>query len=494
MWFAQPFEAYLGRIAVSDVAAWYERYGDRLFDQNIRMQLGLTKVNNELVDTLVNHPGAFWYYNNGITVLCESAALFSKRRSKPDAVDLTLKGASVVNGAQTVAAIHAAMRIDAAKASQAYVSVKVVTTRNTPPDFGPTVTRATNTQNQVEARDFVALDPVQRDIREDFTLTLNKEYTYKRGELDPDPDAGCSVTNAALALACAHDTPALAVRAKNNRDTLWERGPSGTYDILFHRRTPSACQIWRSFQVLHRVQLALASGQPEREGRASAIASQGDYIIAHLVFRQLAMDRIDSPDYDWDVELGKVPDLAATVLGWLINGVDAEFGPHALLKYTLRSPDNVRTLVRRVSSFMAAGLPVPDLAAEYRPSVPERRIRRQNAIHTLVDAGRIREGTQLVFKTRVTRERIAVTPWLDDDPRRSQATWVNHRSRPLLWAYDGQRYSPTGLVTRIWDLAGWTGQPVAVQGTAQWHVAGEGSLAGIAKAIRDDYESPKDIA
>jgi hypothetical protein len=57
-----------------------------------------------------------------------------------------------------------------------------------------------------------------------------------------------------------------------------------------------------------------------------------------------------------------------------------------------------------------------------------------------------------------------------------------------LWAYDGQRYSPTGLVTRIWMLANWTGRPAAVQGTAQWHVQGEGSLADIARAIQDDYD------
>lgn len=493
MHLAEPFEAYQGRISVADIADWYQQHGERLFEQNIRKSLGLTRVNQELVDTLTTNPDDFWYYNNGITVLCESAQRHSWSRAAHAPIELQLGGASVVNGAQTVAAITAAMQTDPAIAGRAYVAVKVVTTRSCPPDFGMMVTRATNTQNQVEPRDFVALDPVQWSIREDFILSLHKEYTYKRGELDPASDAGCSVTHAALALACASDNPDLAVRAKNNRDTLWEPGPSGAYFLLFQRVTPTACRIWRSLQVFRQVQASLSRGRDEREGRASAIAVNGDYLITHIVYRQLAVDRIDDMDYDWDSELGKVLDLTTAALGWLVWRVDEEFGSSSFIKSTLTNPERCRTLVLRVISDMVSGDHVPEMPAEYRPTVPERRLRRQNAVHTLVDAGRISEGTVLTFKTRVSRERAAVDPWLGEDPRRAQATWVNHRSRPLLWAYDGQRYSPTGLVTKIWKLAGWSASPVAVAGPSQWYVPGEGSLWYMAKAIQDDYEPTENI-
>lgn len=488
----EPFEAYQGRLSASDVADWYTRHGDRLFEQNIRKSLGLTRVNQELVDTLITSPADFWYYNNGITVLCDSTERYQPSRATYSPIDLTLKGASVVNGAQTVAAIHEAIQRDPGQVGQAYVSVKIVTTRNTPGDFGGMVTRATNTQNHVEPRDFVALDPVQWSIREDFALTLHKEYVYKRGERDPDPDAGCSVTHAAVALACANGNLDLAVRAKTNRDTLWEQGNAGAYDILFHRMTPTAPQIWRSSHVFRQVQKALTAGEEERGGRAGAIAMQGDYLIAHTVFRQLALSKIDDLDYDWDIELRKVPELTASALTWLIIRVDEEFGATSLVKNTFANPTRCRTLVRRVLSDLATGQATPDLPPGYHPTPPERRLRRQNAVHAIVDAGWISEGTMLTFKARVSRERAWVDPWLAEDTKRVQATWVNHRSRPLLWSYDGQRYSPTGLVTRIWDLSGWAEQPVAVQGTAQWYVPGEGSLADIAKAIQDDYESPED--
>lgn len=489
MHLAEPFEAYQGRVSASDVAEWFDQHGDRLFEQNIRKSLGLTRVNQELVDTLTDDPGDFWYFNNGITVLCDSVERFSWSRAAHGPIELTLKGASVVNGAQTATAIHAAMQSDPLHAEQAYVSIKVVTTKNTPGDFGRLVTRATNTQNQVEPRDFVALDPVQWTIREDFMLTLRKQYAYKRGELEPAPDVGVSVTNAALSLACAHSNVELVVRTKINWDTLWESGSLGTYDILFHRGTPSAIQIWRCLQVYRAVQSWLADGQGEREGRASAIASNGDLLITHLVFRNLALDSIDELDFDWNLELVRIPGLAAAALGWLIYGVDEEFGPTSFIKNTFASVDRCRTLVRRVLADIAGDAPVPDLPAEYKPSEPEGRLRRPNAVSTLVDARRLREGAALTFVVRGQREREWVGPWLADDDRRSRATWVNSRGKPLLWAYDRQRYSPSGLVAKIWVLSGWPDHPVAVQGPSQWVVVGEGrTLWEIAKAIQDEGE------
>ncbi len=488
MHLAEPFEAYQGRVAASEVAVWYDNHGDRLFEQNIRKSLGLTRVNQELVETLTGRPEDFWYYNNGITVLCESAERRSWSKASYGPIELTLNGASVVNGAQTVAAVHAAMQSHAEAVTSAYISIKVVTTKNCPEDFGRAVTRATNTQNQVVPRDFVALDPTQWNIRQDFTLSLQKEYTFKRGEMDPPPDAGCSVTQAALALACAHSNPDITVRAKRNQDYLWEEGSAGGYAVLFKRATPSACQIWRSVQVLQLVRSCLSSGQNEREGRAQAIADDGDFIIAHLVFRQLGTEGIDDLDYDWSLELNKVPELTASALGWLIHHVDREFGPTSFISSTFTNLERCRILVGHVLNDMAVGAPVPEFPAAYRPSGTEHRQRRQNAVPTLVDAGRIAEGTTLFFEIKGQREREMVGQWLADDPRRGRASWVNQRSKPLLWAYDGQRYSPSGLVTKIWIESGWPDHPVAVQGPGQWNVPGEGSLWDLAKAIQDEHE------
>ncbi|KUO16814.1 hypothetical protein AQJ91_34190 [Streptomyces dysideae] len=48
-----------------------------------------------------------------------------------------------------------------------------------------------------------------------------------------------------------------------------------------------------------------------------------------------------------------------------------------------------------------------------------------------------------------TVEELAIGAWLDEDPRRRRATWVNDRRTPILWEADGKRYSPTGLVAQM---------------------------------------------
>lgn len=483
---AEPFEAYQGRVSVSEVAQWFEVNKDRIFEQNIRKSLGLTRVNQGLVETLVSRPLDFWHYNNGITVLCETAERHSWSKARYGPIELVLNGASVVNGAQTVAAIHAAMQRNPDEASQAYVSVKVVTTKNCPNDFGTAVTRATNTQNQVVPRDFVALDASQWAIRQDFALSLHKEYTFQRGELDPAPNVGCSVTQAALALACGHSNPDLAVRAKQNQDLLWEEGSGGAYAILFGRPTPSACQIWRSVQMLWAVRTSLKNEETEREGRAAAIADYGDLLLTHLVFRRLGSEGIDDLDYDWETVLEQVPELTRLSLQWLIYHVDSEFGATSFISSTFTNPERCQILVIRVLGSVASGAAVPDIPPEYRPAAPESKVRRRNAVPTLVEAGRIEEGTLLTFETKVQRERDSVGSWLAADARRGQATWVNHRSKPLLWSYDGERYSPSGLVKKIWEMSNWPDHPAAAQGPWYWHLAGEGSLWDLAVAIQDE--------
>ena len=486
----KPYGAYQGIVSVREVADWFDRYGLRIFEQNIRQPLGLTNVNKELIDTLTGSPWDFWYFNNGITVLCESAEVRPLILTAPDGpCEVTLKGASVVNGAQTVMAVQEAIRADPDRAGQASVSLKIITTVGRPVSFGTSVTKATNTQNRVESRDFVALDDIQRTLREDFALSLHKEYVYKRGEPDPEPGSGTSVAQVALALACAHSNLELAVRAKTNRDTLWERGQSGTYKVLFLSEEPTEWQAWRSVQVLRKVQGWIGESLAERYGRANAIAEYGELLIAHLVFRVLPYDLISDPQYDWDREVARAPGLAREALAWLIHRMDQVVAPGASLKGVFSSVDQSRTLADLVLADLQADEPTPELSPAYRPT-PRRR--RPNAVTTLVNAHRIADGDTVIFRAQSKREHEEVDGWLAANPRRTIATWVNHRLKPLLWAYDGNRYSPTGLVTKIWELSGWPDPPEAVRGPSQWYLADEGSLWDLAKTIQDEEQETSD--
>jgi hypothetical protein len=177
-----------------------------------------------------------------------------------------------------------------------------------------------------------------------------------------------------------------------------------------------------------------------------------------MVFRSLTLSHIDDLDYDWDVELRKVLSLTAAALNWLIIHVDEEFGATSFIKNTFTNPIRCRTLVQRVLSDMATGDAAPDLPPGYGPTA-ERKLRRQNAVHTLVDAGWIREGTALTFKTRVSRERDAVDSWLGRTPSapklpgstigpgRFYGPMTASVTRPLAWLRGSGRW-PAGQADR----------------------------------------------
>lgn len=65
----------VGRIAVTEIATLIERHGERLLERNIRRYLGLqgNRVNEGIRRTLMsNERNNFYFYNNGITLTCDS--------------------------------------------------------------------------------------------------------------------------------------------------------------------------------------------------------------------------------------------------------------------------------------------------------------------------------------------------------------------------------------------------------------------------------------
>ncbi|SCK52204.1 AIPR protein [Streptomyces sp. ScaeMP-e48] len=482
-----PLTAYQGTVPASNIAEWYREHESRLYEQNLRQALGTTRVNSGMLSTLVDEPENFWLFNNGVTVLCDQLKEEWPGRRRPDEpVHLHLSGVSVVNGAQTVAAAHRATEASPEAVEDAEVTVKVIVVDKGMLDLAQRITETTNTQNHVEQRDFIALDEVQAMIREDFMLSLQRSYVFKRGEPDPAPDEGCSVVHAAIALACAHRNTELVVRAKRDTDLLWERGSGGAYPRLFGER-PGAFQIWRSVLVHRAVGTALNEERKRFQKRAADVSQRGDLLVTHLVFQLLDQDRIDDPEYDWDLALQDVPGLTNRVLSWLIHHIDAEYGQTSFLSGTLTDAGRCKRLAELVLRDAERAGVIPDLPAVYKAAKEgKRKPRRPNAVPTLVDHGRITDGTPLHLRLWNKPEIDALTLWLAKDPRRGEATWVNDRTRCIVWAVDGRAYSPTRLVLNLYELAGWEEAPVAVQGPARWALDSGATLSELAGTLLDE--------
>ncbi|MFC9304187.1 AIPR family protein [Streptomyces albidoflavus] len=485
------YESYQGVVDAEQVADWAEQHGTNLFNLNIRKPLGRTPINNSLIATLTEEPANFWYYNNGITVLCDRVEKVERSARAPQQkpLMLTLHNASVVNGAQTVRAVAEALQKEDA-AAEAKIGVRIIVT-HAAQEFASDTTRATNRQNSVGDRDFVALDPVQGDILDEMRAELGLEYGVQRSEVDLPEESGCTVVEAAVALACAHADSQYAARIALALDPLWERGPQGVYDVLFRPR-PGVYLLWNAVQVVREVRRSLLDLRKRYEGRAAALTEHGTYLLAHLVFRLLDTEGIDEPDTkltwagDAKAETKEIVERLLPVTMQVIDGL-SERRPQ--IRAVCADVDRCREVSERVVEAMAEGKDgsAPDT---YRRVRPTRKRRRPNAVQVLVDKRVLPEGEPLALSTAYPTEADALKDWLAEDPQRSRATWTNHRTKPIVWAPDGKQYSPSGLITLMWEQAAWAERPVANQGTARWVTSSGDTLADLAWRTLGDLEEP----
>ncbi|MGV9616820.1 AIPR family protein [Nocardia xishanensis] len=486
-----PYLAYDGLVCAQELATWYIAHGERLYDRNVRRSLGLTDVNQTLVASLIDDPQGFWYRHNGITVQCDKIdhEFFAQRGpSKP--VRLTLHNASVVNGAQTVTSSHRAYEQNPDALVDAFVTVRIISVVDAPESFAKEITEATNTQNRMERRDFIAIDDVQARIREDLRLTLDKDYVLRRGEIDPPPAFGCSVHEAAVALACAHKDSALAAKINGTPDSVWEDGPDGVYPRLFGQQ-PTANEIWRSVQLIREVRDQLHRTRSMLSGRAASIADSGTLLIAHMVFQLVGADSMDGPDPEWESTLDTVGAHVESVLKQLIPLVNKLFGDGSYVTTTFTNKDRCERLVVATLRAIEDGTDTPELKQYQKPSA-SRSTTRSNVVPLIFDADGIAFGTELKYLPGPA-ETLAIGDWLDADSNRSSATWVKDRSKPLQWAVDGRHYSPTGLIRQIWREAGWEKAPGTIRGPKYWGVPDDGTLIEIADRIWQRYHADETL-
>jgi hypothetical protein len=290
----EPYVAYYGQVAVSDIAAWGS-YGVRLTSKNLRQFKGLTEINESMGKTLSANPEKFWYFNNGVTVLCDSVRKKPLGGSSTEIGTFECKGASVVNGAQTVGTIVGASQKGEGQLSNARVLVRLISLDNCPPNFANDLTRATNTQNRIERRDFAALDPNQKRLRTELLLECQKEYAYQSGESIPQEAVGCTLDEAAVALACAMPDVGLSVQAKREVGMLYEDIAKAPYIQLFNGGT-TAKQLWHAVGTLRAIETGLREIQTGRSRKEQLIAIHGNRFVSHLVFQKLRDGLSELPD------------------------------------------------------------------------------------------------------------------------------------------------------------------------------------------------------
>ena len=162
------WNAYVISINGATLFDLYEVHDKALFSANLRDFLGARRtarnVNNTMKMTAESDPGVFYIFNNGITIVCNKADCENGT--------LTIRGISVVNGAQTTGAIHAAGRENANNVS---VVARIIVVDDH--SMIPRIVTANNTQNAILAWDRRSNDTVQVRIGEEFN---SKGINYVR--------------------------------------------------------------------------------------------------------------------------------------------------------------------------------------------------------------------------------------------------------------------------------------------------------------------------
>jgi hypothetical protein len=159
----EDYSAFLAVVPGRVLADIYDAYGPRLLELNVRSFLQARgKINRGIRDTLAAEPTRFLAYNNGI----------SATASRVEVVDMPDGGMGIsrmvdlqiVNGGQTTASIHRAMR---SRVDLTDVSVQAKITVIDPKrveEIVPLISRYANSQNKVSEADLTANDPFHVEL------------------------------------------------------------------------------------------------------------------------------------------------------------------------------------------------------------------------------------------------------------------------------------------------------------------------------------------
>lgn len=168
-------ESWVFSASGRDIAQMYARAGDRLFAKNIRGYLGSTDINESIAQTIRKEPSNFWYYNNGVTIVCDEAR--REERCGEDAI--IINGAQIINGQQTTITLY---NNDSKDTNILVKIIKIPKEINNYQDYDKlvnSIVRATNWQNKINPSDLVSNDYIQVYLEREMRK-VGYQYIRKR--------------------------------------------------------------------------------------------------------------------------------------------------------------------------------------------------------------------------------------------------------------------------------------------------------------------------
>lgn len=154
----EAYRSYLMVMPADVLATLYGSFGARLLEQNVRTFLQARgSVNQGIRATILNEPGMFFAYNNGITATAQSV----ETEATDSGLTITrIVDLQIVNGGQTTASLFHTRKRDKADLSQIFVQMKLSVIDSQQSEMVvPKISEYANTQNRVNAADFFSNHP-----------------------------------------------------------------------------------------------------------------------------------------------------------------------------------------------------------------------------------------------------------------------------------------------------------------------------------------------
>lgn len=300
-----PYETIYGLVKLTDLASHYKEHGKQLIAANIRGYKGDTQVNEGILETLRKKPEAFIYYNNGLTAYCQRFNVFNADRANTEKKRITAYDFSIVNGAQTLGAIHSRFSEVTDTPPDGYVIIKLISLERCEDDveFAQEITRTANYQNRIDAQNFIAQQPYQQEIARVLALS-EIHYHFKDDADTPSSDEyNFNLRDATTALACLEQMKDcdFVARVLANRSSLWsldetdypdEPANKSRYSRIF-KTGCSARMVWRSVQTQSIVIERMKENTRAAEGVRKTFFENARWLLLNVIFLQLRPEQGD---------------------------------------------------------------------------------------------------------------------------------------------------------------------------------------------------------
>lgn len=349
-----PYPAYFGIVDGLQLKEWWKKHGKRLVAGNIRHSLGGTEVNNQIKQTASTNPEKFWYFNNGITLVADEAVKAPGGAASRSAGIFAFKGASIVNGAQTVSSLS---KVDNdINLGNVRVALRVILLKTAPPDFGSDVTRTNNLQNRIEPRDFVAQDPEQKRLRQEMAIE-GIDYQFVRSDDSIPNETLCELIEVTTALACAAGDPSLAVQVKTGIGRFFLDLNKAPYKNVFNP-TLSGAKAFNA-TITHR----MIENWIERKKRNLTKKSgaewgslvHGNRILSSAVFKKYGIAKLLQPinEYSWALKQNEVDAICDDVHIKMTTAIQTHYAGK-FLAVLFKNPKNSKHVFDIVTSNQTA--------------------------------------------------------------------------------------------------------------------------------------------